>query len=395
MTTMFVNLVLITCLTGSLGNMVEKELDPDIPPLLLHVLDPGSLPLSQRDPEPGTPPLQRRDLKHENPALKRQEVDHGNSPQEWQDLVTFVNEKIEGMERLLTEKDERIDQLELNVAIQKTEIKQLKWGLTSLEEEVSEKNEVVGKLVARVSALEGMVMSDAITSGRDTVRSQRTENESQTDLVKTSDSRPGSNAEKMLTSPPAVPKTSNYQNARTVLPRFEYLLNKSDDEEYVVNTDNGSEDLSIAKHSKFQQKRVTPKATIAFHVALSTSKVVTEDDVVVYDQETLDQGNGYNPREGLYITPESGTYVLTWTTLCNAHEAIQTVLVVNGAVKGVSWTDSNEINDYHQTTAVVVLTLNQGDRVFIRLGHADGHGAIVSNSAQYTGISTFSGWKLD
>ncbi|OWF50144.1 uncharacterized protein LOC110450870 [Mizuhopecten yessoensis] len=369
MTTMLVILVLIICLTSSLGNKVRNELDPDIPSLLLHDLDSGS------------PPLTQKDLKHDIHL------------QQWQDLVTFVYRKIEDMERHLTEKDERIDQLELNIASQMTKIKQLKRGMTSLEKEVSEKNEVVGKLLARVSDLEGLVMSDAITSERDTVRSQRTENESQTDLVQTSDSRPGSSVKKMFTSQHFVPKTSNYQNTSTVLPQFNDLVNKSDEDESVVYTDNGSEDLSIAKHSRFQQKRVTPKATIAFHVALSSNKDVTIDVVVVYDLETLDQGNGYNPREGFYTVPESGTYVLTWTTICYVHNEFQTVLVVNGAVRGSSWTDALGVNDLHQTTAIVVLTLNQGDRVFIRMGHTHGHGIILSQSE--FGQSTFSGWKLE
>ncbi|OWF50145.1 uncharacterized protein LOC110450782 [Mizuhopecten yessoensis] len=126
---------------------------------------------------------------------------------------------------------------------------------------------------------------------------------------------------------------------------------------------------------------------------MSSSKAVTPDSAVIYDHETLNSGDGYNTETGLYTVPESGLCVLTWTTICEINDAFQTVLVVDEAVRGSSWTDANKTVEYHQTTAVVVFTLNPGDHVFIRMGHAYGHGRIVSQS--YIGISTISGWKLD
>ncbi|XP_033755045.1 EMILIN-2-like [Pecten maximus] len=174
-----------------------------------------------------------------------------------------------------------------------------------------------------------------------------------------------------------------------------YLKNQSDEDSNVAQAEKEAETLSTAKFSECPQKRVAPtnRTAVAFHVTLSKRTTVTNNDVIVYDFETLDQGDGYNPRDGLYIAPESATYVLTWTTICNPHNYFKTLLVVNGAIRGTSWTDSQEINDYHQTTAVIVLTLNQGDHIFIRMGPTNGHGTIVSDNI--VGYSSFSGWKLD
>ncbi|XP_033755695.1 uncharacterized protein LOC117338451 [Pecten maximus] len=138
-----------------------------------------------------------------------------------------------------------------------------------------------------------------------------------------------------------------------------------------------------------------PKQTIAFHVALSTSKDV-HDSTIVYDQVKLDTGHGYNQGDGIYIVPEAGTYVFTWTSICNVYDVFQTVLAVDGAQRGSSFKDARDRNvaELQQTTAVVILVLNQGDHVFIRMGNVYDHGTFISLPMTY-GESTFSGWKLD
>ncbi|XP_060067059.1 uncharacterized protein LOC132547308 [Ylistrum balloti] len=136
---------------------------------------------------------------------------------------------------------------------------------------------------------------------------------------------------------------------------------------------------------------VAPSEVVAFHTKMSASKTLSSGEIIVYDEETLDQGNGYNPREGIYTVPVSGTYVITWKLLSRIHTVIVTSLVVNGEVMGSSDTDSEDITDIHQSTAIVVLPLVEGDHVLIRVSGMY-HGGVVSDSQH--GKATFSGWKI-
>ncbi|XP_033757628.1 uncharacterized protein LOC117339971 [Pecten maximus] len=211
---------------------------------------------------------------------------------DWQDFKANVYRRIKGMERLLTEKGERIDQLEIKLASQMTEIKGFKQGMKSLEQAIIEKDKVMDKLLTKFGA---------------------------------------------------VP-------------------------------------------SSLQQ-------TVAFHVFLASDKWVVNDDVVVFDEVALDHGYGYKPRLGIYVVPKAGTYVISWTMYCYGQELFRTLLVLNGSVKGSAWTDSELSKDIHQTSGLVVLALNQGVHLFIRMGPIFGNGTILSRND--TAISTFSGWNLD
>ncbi|OWF50146.1 uncharacterized protein LOC110450872 [Mizuhopecten yessoensis] len=381
MAAMLEKFVLVIYVTGTFGHMITNQPDAGNPSLKSHGFDPDNPPLTQRHLDPDIP------------------------LQQWQDLVTFVNENIKGMKQLLTKKDEQIDLLILNIAGQTTEIQQLKQGVTSVEKELSQNDEIVDTLLARISDLERIVISDTTPSERESrqnIRSQlpRTYHKNRLGLGKSFDSKSGSSVKKMSAAQLPIPESTNHQNVSIMpthsKPRIENdnerVLNQSDEEETVAQNENES----TSKISRFQHKgSTTPSArqTIAFHVVLSKDNFVSNDDVVVYDNETLDIGYGYNPRNGVYVVPEAGTYVFTWTSICYGQEELQTVLVVNSAVRGSSWTDSELSKDIHQTTAVVVLTLNQRDHVFIRMGPLYGHGVLLSRTD--VAVSTFSGWKLD
>ncbi|XP_069114758.1 uncharacterized protein [Argopecten irradians] len=270
-------------------------------------------------------------LKLVNKASQTFHRSHGDTIRsEWQDFVSMVNQKFDDMERLLAEKDSRIKQLEEGMAGQRSEMKQLKTGIASFEKAIFQRDQTVSELSLKL--LSNFSENKIVDGDRN----------------------------------------------------FKHMSDERDQVE--------EKEMEILPSP---QKRVAPsvKPAVTFHVYLSSNKVVTNNNVVIYDHEALDQGDGYSPGVGLYTVPESGTYVLTWTTLSYTHTMFQTLLVVNGSVSGVSWTDSEDITDIHQTSATVVVCLDQGDNVFIRMGPTYGHGTIISNGG--FGYSTFSGWKLD
>ncbi|XP_021379360.1 uncharacterized protein LOC110466877 [Mizuhopecten yessoensis] len=336
--------------------------------------------------------------------LNGEKLDLGKLPRQWQDLETFVHQKFQDVDRLLIEKDERVDQLQSILTNQKVEITQLKQGMATLEQEILHKDGIVNRLVNRITELETIVMLDTIPQEPESRQDIRQSTSFMNDgLVRfQSPITDTTSLRQSIGSPPSANRTGESPLRQDFTSdsefRDEILADPPASQQILVKSENEAEDVSRTSFPRLQQKRVapssqTPRQTIAFHVSLSTDKEYHEDSTVVYDNEKLDHGDGYSPGDGIYIVPNSGTYVFTWTSICDVHQQFQTVIVVNGAYMGSSWTDAENVNDGHQTTTVVVLTLNQGDHVYIRMGSTIGHGNLLSRTN--LGESTFSGWKLD
>ncbi|XP_033755668.1 uncharacterized protein LOC117338423 [Pecten maximus] len=364
--------LLAICMSGTLGHLDRIKGDHDTQPLEQFIAS-------------------------SDPKLKLQDLDHEHPSQEWQAIAEFVQVKIEGMERLLGAKDGRIDQLELHVTSQATEMKQLKQEVTSLEQAMMQKDEIVDRLVKMVSDMQTGVRLDSVQGKRES----RQIFKSDFPMTENEDAELGRNTS--YHSKPGVGNMSSNQN-RSTMSLFhidnekdsDQLQNHSDENERKVQAENNARHSSISTFSGNHRKGAVSSSlqqTIAFHVFLSSDKWVVNDDVVVFDEVALDHGYGYKPRLGIYVAPESGTYVITWTMLCYGQELFRTLLVLNGSVKGSSWTDSILTKDIQQTAALVVLSMNQGDHLFIRMGPIFGNGTILSRND--VAMSTFSGWKLD
>ncbi|XP_033754237.1 uncharacterized protein LOC117337377 [Pecten maximus] len=318
------------------------------------------------------------------PPQPRQDLDPGNEPKHWQDLVSFVNQKIEGMERLQAEKDKRVDKLESKVASQ--------------ERSILQKDVIIDSLVRRVSDLEMSVGLKPDTGNQKTRQNEKSDTDFSTANVDNSDQNRSvfndtanvhktvelfTSGNKPQTAPRSIPYAGKLFNANR------RVIQSSPQTEAAV--------VPVDEFSTSRQNRVAVpmSAKAAFHTAISGNKGFKTGAVVVFDHETLDHGSGYNPSDGLYTVPESGTYVLTWTIISNTHEEFNTLLIVNGAVMGASFSDTSGVGDYHTSSATVVLTLNEDDHVFIRMGiTALESGYIISTANRY-GLCTFSGWNID
>lgn len=102
-------------------------------------------------------------------------------------------------------------------------------------------------------------------------------------------------------------------------------------------------------------------------------------------------GSGFNENDSIFDVPISGVYVFTWTIVPEYNTYIQVQLMVNGVVKGASFSDSQEIHDIHPASATVVLHVNQGDHVSLRRGLAT-KGVVRVDPNHAT--NTFAGWLL-
>jgi hypothetical protein len=109
-----------------------------------------------------------------------------------------------------------------------------------------------------------------------------------------------------------------------------------------------------------------------------------------FDVVKTNQGNGYHPNTGVFMVPETGIYVFTWTIRVYGTYRHSTELVVITKSMGIvhlnaggSWDDS--------VTGIVVVHANSGDDVFLRTLANANAGQIASDRG---GRSSFAGWKL-
>lgn len=142
------------------------------------------------------------------------------------------------------------------------------------------------------------------------------------------------------------------------------------------------------------QQRITRAADtqIAFYAYSSHAFSRPSDNFVLnFNTIITNAGNGYHPHSGTFIAPRSGYYVFTWSFRIQHDAHISTELVVNGTPQGSVYYDATE-KVGGNTSGTVVVQVNQGDEVFIRITNDYYNlGDILSDNA---GRTYFCGWLL-
>lgn len=279
-----------------------------------------------------------------------------------QELEKSVYQKIGVMERLLTERGARFDRLEIVLTNQESEMAELRRRVELLDRAILHKDTIIDNLEEKIAD-----MNQPSTISREDKVPQQHANLNKDSSI--------SGSINML-------MTNNETR--------ESSFHRSSSDSLELPTDNAK-----VISPRIKTKRVGPSLTqrVAFHVELSGDRNLHEDNTIVYDLVKVNNGNGYNSGDGIFTVPESGTYVFSWKSICEKQQFFQTVIVVNGAIMGSSFTDASHNEIYDQSTAVVVLTLSEADHIFIRMGAHWGHGSLLSRTD--IGKPTFSGWKLD
>ena len=138
---------------------------------------------------------------------------------------------------------------------------------------------------------------------------------------------------------------------------------------------------------------VTP-STVAFFAQLSSNIPLAEatgNHVMVFDLVKTNAGNGYHPSTGVFIVPESGYYVFSWSFRNSDRHYHSTELMVNKTVESVIHLHTGA-GSWLSGTGVAVLHVNKGDDVYVRISALSHYGDIHSDNY---GRSSFTGWKLN
>ncbi|CAC5426275.1 C1QL [Mytilus coruscus] len=137
-----------------------------------------------------------------------------------------------------------------------------------------------------------------------------------------------------------------------------------------------------------------PSNQIAFYAYMDSHETNPgRHQTLIFDVVKTNVRSAYNKHSGLFISPDHGIYVFTWTIVSDLHGYIYSEIMINSAPFGSILTNSEDITDDHTVTGIVVAEVNQGDVVYIRTNpNVSIKGQILSDTFHRT---SFSGWKID
>lgn len=115
--------------------------------------------------------------------------------------------------------------------------------------------------------------------------------------------------------------------------------------------------------------------------------------VLVFDVVKTNMGNAYHPTTGVFMVPESGVYVFTWTFRTGNNHDLSIELVINRESFGAIYLHTLTGVEVEET-GIVVAHVNAGDDVFVRTHSTLTIGINHYIQSDINGRSSFAGWKI-
>lgn len=113
--------------------------------------------------------------------------------------------------------------------------------------------------------------------------------------------------------------------------------------------------------------------------------------IIIFDVQRTNVGNGYNSFSGMFTVPQNGIYAFAVSIIMN-HGYASFEIVKNNEVQGTLFIDAQHSDEYRSSSITLLLTLVQGDVVFVRTSSTyTPHGSIISWK---DGRSSFAGWLI-
>ena len=128
----------------------------------------------------------------------------------------------------------------------------------------------------------------------------------------------------------------------------------------------------------------TPAPVTAMNVAFfAQSTTVLSGGRIVFNNMTVNLGNGYNPGTGVFRSPQSGLYMFAFGIHSHGN-SVQTYLTKNGRAVGVSAiTDPKGSTVDDSSTSFAVLRLDRDDEI-----------SVNRYSGRDPNSGFFAGWKI-
>ena len=125
---------------------------------------------------------------------------------------------------------------------------------------------------------------------------------------------------------------------------------------------------------------------VAFTAGITSASSSWQGDILVFPHVITNKGQGYSSSSGKFTAPTDGTYVFTVTAVSYGGNWLSLDIVHDGVRKVGTWSDNSA--SYQTGTNLVVLELDRGDAVWVKLTFGKGY------YSQSVPMTTFSGFIL-
>ncbi|XP_061179360.1 complement C1q tumor necrosis factor-related protein 3-like [Saccostrea echinata] len=201
----------------------------------------------------------------------------------------------------------------------------------------------------------------------------------------------------ILTNIPASLQSSYNDNLSDILSRLEKLEKDNREKDSVISfllektkycptSYIGSDNGTIQHSKKAISNPISTGLLPAFHARLSRDLTnIGTGQPIVFDLETLDTTNSYEPSDGIFTVPMNGVYVFYWNLLTNQASGMDTTLMSTHGPLGFGFVSHAE--NYENGGNLIIAKLTSGTHVWVK--KADKYGDFLHER-----FSTFSGYLI-
>lgn len=108
-------------------------------------------------------------------------------------------------------------------------------------------------------------------------------------------------------------------------------------------------------------------------------------EIVIFDKVSLNDGNAYNKTSGIFTAPMDGIYSFTWSILTQGGKYFVSDIVRNGHKVASNYSDGRGHNGWPMSTSHVYIKMKKGEKVWIRAQSNYGHFAYGGHWCSFSG----------
>ncbi|XP_061167442.1 heavy metal-binding protein HIP-like [Saccostrea echinata] len=128
------------------------------------------------------------------------------------------------------------------------------------------------------------------------------------------------------------------------------------------------------------------KGTVAFQTTLSKYlENMGNEQRVIFDKVTLNEGNGYDKKTGVFTAPDEGVYKFSWTIMTKGGKYFISEIIHDGKKIARNYADGRGLTGYDMSTTNAIVKMKKGDKVWIRTYHNYGQYAFGEHWGNFSG----------
>ena len=105
---------------------------------------------------------------------------------------------------------------------------------------------------------------------------------------------------------------------------------------------------------------------VLFFVRLSKSITLNKDSIIKFDEVMVNEGNHFNPGDGIFVSPVTGIFQFTWTIQTTTSKLVETELMVDNVVMDTLHVALTANDGNISGTKVVICKVKKGHHVWIQ-----------------------------